>query len=155
MVINQTVNMYGSPYAAPINRRTVDAKDSYLGITFPIGKEKIKGSFFNKESGLKVIRDSVTQLLKTERGERIMLPRFGCNLRKYLFQPLDESTFESIKREILYSFNEFILGAKIKKLSVIPYGAIGPAGGNSLKITLLLETTGTELSVFDIEVVIK
>ena len=47
------------------------------------------------------------------------------------------------------------MGAKVKKLSVIPYGDIGPAGGNSLKVTLLVEMTDTDLAVFDVQVVIK
>jgi hypothetical protein len=155
MAANQTVNTYGTTYFAPTDRSIAELKGSYLGVTFPLGREKIKGSFFNRESGKELIRGAVKQLIKTERGERIMLPSFGCNLRKYLFQPLDEATFESIKREVLYSFDKYIVGAKVKKLSVIPYGDIGPAGGNSLKITLLVEMTDTDLAVFDVQVVIK
>ena len=81
-----------------------------------------------------------------------MLPNFGCNLRKYLFQPLEESTFESIKREILYSFKNYIVGAHIAKLAVFPLGEAGPAGGNSLKVILSLRLDTADLETFDVEV---
>ena len=81
-----------------------------------------------------------------------MLPNFGCNLRKYLFQPLDESTFESIKREIQISFSKYIVGARISKLAVFPLGAVGPAGGNSLKVVLSLKLDSADLETFDVEV---
>jgi hypothetical protein len=96
----------------------------------------------------------VKQLLSTERGERIMLPRFGCNLRRFLFQPLTESTFEAIKREIAWSFDRYIVGATIQKISVVPYGDAGPAGGNSLKVGLVIKISEDDLTMFDVEVVI-
>jgi len=84
-----------------------------------------------------------------------MLPSFGCNLKRYLFQPLDEDTFESIKQEILFSFKKYIVGARVLKLSVFPLGESGPAGGNSLKIILVLQLIEDDLTVFDVEVQIK
>ena len=81
-----------------------------------------------------------------------MLPNYGCNLRKYLFQPLDEFTFESIKREIQESFTRYIVGAKIAKLAVFPTGESGPAGGNSLQVVLSLQLDTADLEIFDIEV---
>ena len=99
-----------------------------------------------------MIKNSVKQLLRTEKGERVMLPNFGCNLRKYLFQPLDQTTFENIKREILYSFKNYIVGANIQKLAVFPLGETGPAGGNSLKVLLTLQLDTADLEIFDVEV---
>ncbi len=37
------------------------------------------------------IRQSLQILLTTSLGERVMLPRYGCNLRDYLHEPLDTS----------------------------------------------------------------
>mgnify|MGYP003647496197 FL=1 len=84
-----------------------------------------------------------------------MLPNFGCNLRKFLFQPLDEFLFESIKREIQQSFDRYIVGAKIVKLAVFPTGNTGPAGGNSLQVILTLALDTADLEIFDIEVTVS
>jgi len=155
MAANQTVATYGDTYFPPDVRGTAELHKVTYGLSFPIGKQKLKGGFFKRESGKNLIKDAVHQLLKTERGERVLLPRFGCNLRKYLFQPLDEATFEGIKREIVVSFNRYIVGARLKKLKVVPYGDLGPAGGNSLLVTLTIELREADLTVFDVEVVIK
>ena len=155
MAANQTVNLYGiTPFNGAVNALEVKKKTTY-GLNFPIGSTTIDGGFFKRESGINLIKDAVKQLLLVERGERVMLPGFGCNLKKYLFQPLDESTFEAIKQEILFSFSNYIVGAKIIKLSVFPMGPLGPAGGNSLKIILVLQLLEEDLTVFDIEVQIK
>lgn len=155
MAANQTVTTYGDTYFPPDVRGVSELEKSVYGLAFPIGINKIKGGFFNKETGKHFYRDLAQQLLKTEKGERVMLPRFGCNLRKFVFQPLTEAVFEAIKREILVSFDRYIQGARIVKLKVVPYGDIGPAGGNSLLVSLTLQIQNIDLTVFDVEVVIK
>jgi phage baseplate assembly protein W len=152
MAANQTVNVYGIiPDKFSLQAPSSKKKEVY-GLTFPLGLEKNNGGFFKKNSGINLIRQSVKQLLLTEKGERLMLPNYGCNLRKFLFQPLDENTFTAIKEEIRNSFSNYIVGAKIVKLAVFPTGDTGPAGGNSMQVILTLELDADELRVFDVEV---
>ena len=151
MAANQTVNVYGQIPPRYIKQTPAAKRQEVYGLEFPLGSTS-NGGFFSKKTGVSMIKDSVKQLLQTERGERLMLPNFGCNLRKYLFQPLDESTFESIKREIQISFSKYIVGARISKLAVFPLGAVGPAGGNSLKVVLSLKLDSADLETFDVEV---
>jgi len=155
MAANQTVNIYGTRPPKVVRQKDTEHKKTIFGLNFPLGSDKQTGGFFHKSSGVEIIRDAIQQLLRTERGERILLPKYGCNLRRFLFQPLDENTFEGIKREILYSFEKYIVGARIAKISVIPFGESGPAGGNSLKVSLLLNLVEDDLVVFDVGVVIK
>ena len=147
MAANQTVTVYGRTTPRYITQGPTSKRQEVYGLGF-----SPDGGIFSKKTGVNMIKDAVHQLLKTERGERVMLPNFGCNLRKYLFQPLDESTFEGIKREIQYSFNNYIVGAKIAKLSVFPMGELGPSGGNSLKVILSLQLDTADLETFDVEV---
>ena len=155
MAANQTVNFYGVQPIPHIEKDIIKHEKYVYGLSFPVGQQLTKGGFFQRTSGVEAIKAAVIQLLKTERGERVMLPGFGCNLRPYLFQPLDEDTFESIKNQILSSFSKYIVGAKILKLSVVPYGDFGPAGGNSLLITLILQLVEEDLTIFDVEVILK
>lgn len=37
------------------------------------------------------VEQSLQIILSTSLGERVMLPRFGCNVRDHLFEPLDAS----------------------------------------------------------------
>lgn len=151
MAANQTVTVFGSIAPRYMKQGPVSHRQEVYGLSFPLGSSP-GGGFFSKRSGIVMIKEAVKQLLLTERGERIMLPNFGCNLRKYLFQPLDESTFESIKREIQYSFKNYIVGAQIARLAVFPLGEAGPAGGSSLKVVLSLKLDTADLEIFDVEV---
>lgn len=152
MAANQTVNVYGVEPTPFIDKSPKEKKRQVYGLGFPFGKEKDSGGFAKKKTGVELIKGAVKQLLLTERGERVMLPKYGCNLRSYLFQPLDETAFESIKEDIQFSFYNYIVGAKINRLAVIPLGAAGPAGGNSLLVKLEIQLNNEELTVFDVEV---
>ena len=152
MAANQTVNLYGQVAPRFLEQIPTARRRAVFGLNFPLGQNKTNGGFFQKVSGVEMIKDAVKQLIQTQRGERVMLPKYGCNIRKFLFQPLDEATFEAIKREIRYSFYHYIVGANIKRLAVFPFGEAGPAGGNSLKIVLSLELDTGDLEVFDVEV---
>jgi len=125
-----------------------------FGLEYPLGSSE-SGGIFSKTSGVRMIKNAVEQLLLTERGERVMLPNYGCNLKKYLFQPLDETTFTGIRNEIETSFRNYIVGARIAKLSVFPTGESGPAGGNSLQVILSLKLDKSDLEVFDVGVTIS
>jgi phage baseplate assembly protein W len=50
--------------------------------------------------GLDLIRQSVTTILDTEPGERIMLPDFGCGLRRYLMAPNTVTTRTGMANDI-------------------------------------------------------
>ena len=60
----------------------------------------------NMISDVNDIHSSLEILLTTSLGERIMRPTYGCNLKDYLFEPIDTSlnTFlqDLIKTAILY-----------------------------------------------------
>ena len=89
MAANQTVNIYGKIAPTYIEQIPVGSRRAIFGLNFPLGENRDRGGFFSKISGVRMIKDAVTQLLLTTRGERVMLPKYGCNLRKFLFQPLD------------------------------------------------------------------
>ena len=155
MPANQTVTIHGvipnKLYTGPAANKV----KAVFGLGFPLGEEFASGGYFRKRSNIEIIKDAVRQLIETEPGERVMLPRFGCRLRRYLFQPLDEETFESIKKEILFSFENYIVGATILRLRVEPTNITGPSGGNSLRIVLQLRLDEDELSIFEVEATIQ
>lgn len=153
MAANQTVTVFGSEPVRYFNQTVVSTRKPRYGLAFPLGKSTL-GGFFSKSEGIQLIKGAVQQLLLTDRGERVMLPNFGCNLKKYLFQQLNEGLFEEIKREIQQSFYQYIVGASLVKVGVFPTGDAGPLGGNSLRVVLSLKLNVADLEVFDVEVII-
>jgi len=47
-----------------------------------------------------------------------MRPDYGCNLRKFLMEPLDETTFSMIKEEIVTAIRRYLSTVSIGKLQV-------------------------------------
>lgn len=53
-----------------------------------------------------LIRASIERIIGTSRGERVMQPRFGANLRRMLFEPLDSFLLEDIRENIRETLSE-------------------------------------------------
>lgn len=65
------------------NGLTTTATPVFLGILFPFqkGPEGIPATETNEE----IIKNDLTLLLNTRRGERVMLPTFGIDLERLIF----------------------------------------------------------------------
>jgi uncharacterized protein len=75
--------------------------DQWLGtgLRFPIQPDPLTGAL-SRVTGMDRIRQSIEQILDTEPGERIMLPEFGCGLRRYLMEPNTLTTRTAIAKDI-------------------------------------------------------
>lgn len=155
MAANTTIFRYGQRPTKYEEQAPRSKRKEIYGLTFPLGAEKNSGGFFKKNSGKAMIRQAVSQLLKTEKGERLMLPNFGCNLRKYLFQPITQELFSDIKNTIVTSFRDYVVGARLLKVGVFETGEYDAAGGNQLRVVLSVQLTREDLEIFDIEAKIQ
>jgi phage baseplate assembly protein W len=75
-----------------------DKKNSFLGTgwAFPPSFSKGPQSVVMASDG-DDIRQSLEILLTTSVGERFLQPEYGCDLRRYLFEPLDEGLVAYIR----------------------------------------------------------
>jgi phage baseplate assembly protein W len=53
------------------------------------------------------VKQSVKVILLTGKGERVMLPEFGVSLRRYLFEPLNQTVRELIRTEVTNALYEW------------------------------------------------
>lgn len=74
---------------------------SFLGTgwSFPPGFSK-KGKQINLVSNEKDIEESISIVLKTIPGERLMRPDFGCNINKFVFEKQDSSFISGLNHVI-------------------------------------------------------
>ena len=105
MVKSTTLTTYGDIPTIPQKKGATAKVDKSYGLTFPIGKN-LKGGYFSKESGVELIKNNLSQLIKTQSGERAM-SNFGMDLRKYLFEPLDRVTMDGITREVTTQVSKY------------------------------------------------
>jgi phage baseplate assembly protein W len=71
-------------------------------------------------SGDALVRQSIEAILDTEPGERVMLPTFGCGLRRYLMQPNTTATRTSMQQEISGSLTRWEPRIQVTEVSVTP-----------------------------------
>lgn len=92
--------------------------NSFLGTgwAFPPAFERETGTV-EMVSDYKDIDESLDILLSTSLGERVMQPRYGCELQDYLFEPLSSTVIGYIKDRVRTSillFEPRIVAEKIE-----------------------------------------
>lgn len=148
--LNKTVEILGF-IPTKNTRQVINPKQfKVFGMYYPVGWNTNKG-YFTKVAGVELVKQNLLQLLGTSRGERVMLPNYGCNLRKYLFQPLDEQTFNAIKNEILFSINKYSKGIEIIKLTVKPLDKLSLEGLQAITVSLTVKLKEIQNSTFALE----
>ena len=155
MATKVTENLFGTVPSNFTKKSFESKKKEVFGLTYPLYKYKESAGYFSKSSGIELIKGAITQLVKTEKGERVMLPSFGCSLRRFLFEPLDENVFQSIKSEITTQFNKYIQGARILNLSIFSAGQDGTFEGGAIKVLLRVQLLNEEYSIFDVPVTLS
>ena len=76
------------------------AENKYINIDFPF-RDSEKGFYFKlNKTDTDAIRSDLLHLLLTNKGERLYLPDFGSDLRKYIFEPNDSITHDKIKNNL-------------------------------------------------------
>ncbi len=114
-------NVYGSELAPKAKELIIsnDPTDDIKGVLFPLF-DKIQGrGIFRSATNLDLFKSNIIQFIKTERGERVMLPNFGLSLRRFLFSPIDDDLTEAIATEIVYGLKRYLPNVVVRDLNII------------------------------------
>jgi len=100
---------------------TSSIADQWLGkgLGFPIRPDPSTGRIPAAE-GMALVRQSIGQILDTEPGERIMLPAFGCGLRRFLMEPNTLTTRSAMERDIEDALNRWEPRIQLVNVAVTP-----------------------------------
>jgi phage baseplate assembly protein W len=98
---------------------------------------------------LEAIKNSIRNILKTNRGEKPFNPKFGCGLKNYLFEPADGITKASIRDEIMYS-----LGIQEPRVQVTDVAIEDYPDKNAYAITIFTTVVNTQQQ-FDLQLLLK
>ena len=84
------------------------AEKNYINIDFPF-RDSPNGFYFKLNSTDKdADRSDLLHLLITNKGERLYLPDFGSDLRKFICEPNDKITHDQIKDSLNESIKKYI-----------------------------------------------
>ena len=159
-------NLYGTDVSLSVKRVASSKYKKKSGFVYPlIGKfETVTGGalqkntsqkgYFNTAYGVSLIRNNLRQLILCEKGSRIMLPDYGLSLQKYLFEPLDETTYFLIKNDILRTLRTYFSMVNVISLRVLSnlQNDMRSPEKNQLLVTLTLQLMDESLDIFDVQV---
>ena len=90
-----------------------------IGIDLPIRKgNDINGYFASTSTTIEAVKNNIRNLLYTNRGERIMQPNIGTNLRNHLFSQITEETLVQIQDDIISIFQFWLPFVQVKNIEV-------------------------------------
>ena len=84
-----------------------------------------------------------------------MLPDFGCGLRKYLFEPLDNNTIERIKNQVIKSITQYLDSVLIEDIQITEVDEVGKDHNQVIDLKLRLRVKDETNLVFYTEVKIS
>lgn len=94
------------------------ARINNIGLNFPF-KDSEKGYYLDMTTtDAEEIRASLMFLLLTNKGERFMMPEFGSDLLKYVFEPNDSRTISDLKESINVTVGRFIPNLEINDIII-------------------------------------
>ena len=81
---------------------------NYINIDFPF-RDSDEGHYFKlNDTNNSAIKSDLLHLLLTNKGERLYMPDFGSDLKKYIFEPNDNITHDQIKNNLNETINRYI-----------------------------------------------
>lgn len=114
------------------------------GWSFPPSFDPGSGSVEMTE-GVEDIRRSLQILLTTTAGERVMQPKYGCNLEELLFESLDTTTRSIVKDRIRTAILYFEPRIDVETIGIEP--SVEGEGELLVSIAYVVRTTNSRHNV--------
>ena len=90
-----------------------------VGIDFPTAIVPDGDGFFKGTKTTEdAIKSNIRLFLLTQRGERLMQPNLGLNLRRFLFEQITENTAVEIENDIVQTFSYWLPFVQIRDIQI-------------------------------------
>lgn len=99
---------------------------------------------------VEAVKQSVINILLTNRGERPFLPTFGSNIRSYLFENVDSLVETMIEEDIIFTLKNFEPRVKVLSVDVEDLSE-----RNAISIRLDLEIITPAVAVTTVEFTVE
>lgn len=94
------------------------AKKRFINPAFPF-RNSDEGNFIRlTRTDSEAIKADIVHIILTQKGERLYLPEFGTNLRKFIFEPKDAPTYNDMRREIREAITTYIPNLTIDEIEI-------------------------------------
>ena len=97
----------------------INVNEEGLGLQFPF--ESKNKPFLYTYTTLNMVKSNLRVLLQTEKGERLMKPDFGINIRSLLFEPITQELNLIIEERIKAAIDRYLPLIEIDSIDVTTY----------------------------------
>jgi phage baseplate assembly protein W len=96
------------------------AKKQLFGIKYPfLADEETKYYVAANKSVAEKVRSQLMHIVFTPKGQRIRNPEFGTDLIKFIFDPNEGMTWESVKNEVSESVTRWATNINLNDIRVV------------------------------------
>ena len=111
----------------------LDFEENVIGPQSTVIQTDANGRDFKVAINLNAIKNSLKNLFNTLPGERILLPEYGADLRRFIFEPISETTASNIGRSIRRAFDQWE-----PRVTLVNLDIVGIADVHEYRITMIL-----------------
>lgn len=87
-------------------------------ISIPFSFTSETGRINTTESLNKIVEQQILDILTTGGGERVMIPRYGADIRSLLFEELDPLVFADYKEDALQELNDYLNIGRVTNMQI-------------------------------------
>ena len=97
----------------------VDTRVS-VGLDLPLGIQPgtSDGMFATTKTTMDAIKNDIKLLLMTQKGERLMQPNLGMNIRQFLFEQITEDITIQIENDIVDTFSTWLPFVDLREINI-------------------------------------
>ena len=117
-------------YNVNLTDRTIVKDYTYKDVSMDVA-QTLDARDIETSLDIDAIQNGIGNLFMFARGERIILPEFGFNLYKYLYEPINDFTARNLGMELVQTLNRWEPRITVTNLNIEP-----DAENNTYYITL-------------------
>ena len=87
-------------------------------ISVPFSFSTTNGRVKTTDSLNKIIEQQILDILTTGFAERVMVPRYGSDIRSLLFEELDPLIFEEYKIDAIQDLNDYLTIGRVTNMNI-------------------------------------
>jgi phage baseplate assembly protein W len=92
----------------------------HFGIKYPFKNEGVQHFYVDtNESVAEKVKSQLIHIVFTPKGQRIRNQEFGTDLIKFIFDPNDDMSWESVKNEVSDSVNRWANNISIRNIEIV------------------------------------
>ena len=109
-----------------------------IGIDLPIRRgDGLDGFFASTSTTIEAVKNNIRNLLQTNEGERFFQPNLGLNLRRLLFEQINEDSLFGIQDAILDKFQFWLPFVEVRNIEVLSRDDDSNIGMNEIRVKIL------------------